>query len=75
MKIIGSTSHQPLSEDYTLLVGVHDTPLGKHLTIDTQWLGAKDPDAVQRQYSVTLPPHVLLRIGEHLIDEAERTPA
>lgn len=72
MKITGSTATYHLSKDYSLHVGVQDTPLGKCLTIDSQWLGAKDPDALQRQFTVTLPANTLKRIGLHLLDEAGR---
>jgi hypothetical protein len=62
--------HQ-LSKDYAIEVLVSDTPTGKHLTIDTQWFGAKNPQALQRQYSVTLPPDVLKRIGQYLTQRSK----
>lgn len=66
-----STSSHLLSADYGIHIGVQDTPVGKHLTIDTQWYGAKNPIGLQRQYSVTLPPEVLRRIGEYLINASK----
>lgn len=60
----------PLSADFNLHVQVTHTPLGKHIAFDTQWLGAKDSAATQRQYSVTLTPEQLDRIGQHLKEQA-----
>lgn len=60
----------PLSADFVLHIRVTHTPLGKHVTFDTQWLGAKAPDATQRQYSVTLTPEQLDRLGQHLKEQA-----
>lgn len=62
--------HQ-LSKDYAIEVLVEDTPLGKHLTIGTQWFGAREPQELQRQYSVTLPPDVLKSIGKYLTQRSK----
>jgi hypothetical protein len=71
MKVTATTSRHQLSADHAVHIGVADTPLGRHLTIDTQWFGARDPIGLQRQYSVTVPPEVLRRIGEYLINQSK----
>lgn len=60
----------PLSQDFTLHTCVTHTPLGKHLSFHTQWLGAKEPAATQQQYSVNLTPEQLYRLGQHLKEQA-----
>lgn len=55
-----------LSKDYVLHVDAKKTPLGHHLSISTQWLGAKNPNEKQRRFSVTVPRETLHKIG-HLL--------
>lgn len=65
-----TTLSLPLSADFTLHVSVTHTQLGQHLSFDTQWFGAKDSAATQQQYSVTLNPEQLYRLGQHLKEQA-----
>jgi len=58
------------SQDYRLHVTV--TPVARpaghyHLKIQSQWLGAKDPDGLQTRYAVTLPKFQLQAIAATII--------
>ena len=55
----------PVSDDYLLHVSVVPVPSvgGHHLRIESQWLAARDPQACQLQYSVTLPANQLAEIA------------
>jgi hypothetical protein len=59
-----------VSEDYKLHVTV--TPTQKfdqyHLKIESQWLGAKNPDARHVAYSVTLPRHQMRAIAVAVLE-------
>lgn len=58
------------SQDYRLHVTV--TPVARpaghyHLKIQSQWLGAKDPDGLQTRYAVTLPEFQLRAIAATIL--------
>jgi hypothetical protein len=59
-----------VSEDYKLHVAVTPTqaPDQYHLKIESQWLGAKDPNARQLAYSVTLPRHQMRAIAVAVLE-------
>lgn len=59
-----------VSEDYKLHVSVQPTQVFDqyHLKIESQWLGAKDPDARQLAYSVTLPRHQMRAIAVAVLE-------
>lgn len=59
-----------VSEDYKLRVTVKPTPPFDqyHLKIESQWLGAKDPNARQLAYSVTLPRHQMRAIAVAVLE-------
>lgn len=60
-----------LSEDYLLHVTVHPVVGGAHhVKIESQWLGAKDPQARQTRYAVTLLPHEALEFAAAMTPEA-----
>jgi len=56
----------PLSHDFILHIDVQPTRLGRHLSISTQWLGAKNPQERQRRFDVTLPPEIVHKIATQL---------
>jgi hypothetical protein len=59
-----------VSEDYKLWVTVKPTPRFDqyHLKIESQWLGAKDPNARHVAYSVTLPRHQMRAISVAILE-------
>jgi len=59
-----------VTESYRLHVTVHPTiPDGHyHLKIESQWLGAKDPNGLQTRYQVTLSKKHLLELTETLLE-------
>jgi len=59
-----------VSEDYKLHVTVTPTPRFDqyHLKIESQWLGAKDPNAKQLAYSVTLPRHQMRAVAVAVLE-------
>lgn len=59
-----------VTESYRLHVTVKPTiPDGHyHLKIESQWLGAKDPDGLQTRYQVTLSKKHLLELTETLLE-------
>ena len=59
-----------VSEDYKLHVTVTPTQTFDqyHLKIESQWLGAKDPNARQVAYSVTLPRHKMRAISVAILE-------
>ena len=59
-----------VSEDYKLHVTVTPTQTFDqyHLKIESQWLGAKDPNARQLAYSVTLPRHQMRGIAIAILE-------
>ena len=59
-----------VSEDYKLHVTVKPTQKFDqyHLKLETQWLGAKDPNARQLAYSVTLPRHQMRAIAVAILE-------
>ncbi len=59
------------SQDYRLHVSVTPVlrPAGHyHLKIESQWLGAKDPEGRQTRYAVTLPKSQLHAIVATIIE-------
>lgn len=60
-----------LSDDYLLHVTVRPVVgVAYDVKIESQWLGAKDPEARQVRYSVTLLPHDLMKLAAALTPEA-----
>lgn len=59
-----------LNDSYRLHFTVHPTiPDGYyHLKVESQWLGAKDPDGLQTRYQVTLSKKHLLQLTEMLLE-------
>ena len=59
-----------VSEDYKLHVTVKPTQGFDqyNLKIESQWLGAKDPNAKQLAYSVTLPRHQMRAIAVAVLE-------
>jgi hypothetical protein len=59
-----------VSEDYKLHVTVKPTQGFDqyNLKIESQWLGAKDPNARQLAYSVTLPRHQMRAISVAILE-------
>ena len=59
-----------VSEDYKLHVTVKPTQGFDqyNLKIESQWLGAKDPNARQLAYSVTLPRHQMRAIAVAILE-------
>ena len=59
-----------VSDDYKLHVEVTPTKTFDeyHLKIESQWLGAKDPNARQLAYSVTLPRHQMRAIAVAVLE-------
>ena len=59
-----------VTESYRLHVTVHPTiPDGDyHLKIESQWLGAKNPNGLQTRYQVTLSKKHLLELTETLLE-------
>lgn len=56
-----------LSDDYLLHITVQPVTGGAHhVKIESQWLGAKDPQARQTRYAVTLLEHELLELATTL---------
>lgn len=60
-----------ISQDYRLHVSV--TPVARpachyHLKIESQWLGAKDPQGLQTRYAVTLPQRQLYELAATIIE-------
>lgn len=55
-----------VSASYLLHVSVSDVPSTreKHLKIESQWLGAKNPEERQTKFAVTLPAHMLSEIAQ-----------
>lgn len=59
-----------LSQDFLLHIAVTHCQQGKHLSLSTQWLGAKNPQSHETQYKVTLTPQQLLQIANYLKESA-----
>lgn len=59
-----------VSEDYKLHVTVKPTSTFDqyHLSIESQWLAAKNPDARHLIYSVTLPRHQMRAIAVAVLE-------
>lgn len=59
-----------VSEDYKLHVTVTPTQTHDqyHLKIESQWFGAKDPNARRLAYSVTLPRHQMRAIAVAVLE-------
>jgi hypothetical protein len=59
-----------VTESYRLHVTVSPSiPEGHyHLKIESQWLGAKDPDGLQTRYQVTLSRQNLLNLTETILE-------
>jgi hypothetical protein len=59
-----------LNDSYRLHFTVHPTiPDGYyHLKVESQWLGAKNPDGLQTRYQVTLSKKHLLQLTETLLE-------
>ena len=59
-----------VSDDYKLHVEVKPTQTFDqyHLKIESQWLGAKNPNARQMAYSVTLPRHQMRAIAVAILE-------
>lgn len=59
-----------VSDDYKLHVTVTPTLTFDqyHLKIESQWLGAKDPNARQVAYSATLPRHQMRAIAVAILE-------
>jgi hypothetical protein len=59
-----------VTDSYRLHVTVSPTiPQGHyHLKIESQWLGAKDPDGLQTRYQVTLSKKNLLDLTETILE-------
>jgi hypothetical protein len=66
------TQHRVIevTESYRLHVTVQPTiPDGHyHLKIESQWLGAKDPNGLQTRYQVTLSRKHLLELTQTLLE-------
>jgi hypothetical protein len=60
------------SEDYRLIISVESVPaLPGHLAlkVQSQWLGAVEPEGVQVRFATTLYQHDALRLANAIIDE------
>jgi hypothetical protein len=59
-----------VTDSYRLHLTVHSTiPDGYyHLKIESQWLGAKDPNGLQTRYQVTLSKKHLLELTETILE-------
>jgi hypothetical protein len=64
-----------LSDDYRLHFSINEvsSPSGcLNLKIESQWLGAKDPDARQTRYQTTLTRADALKVAVAILKEAAR---
>ena len=66
----GSHRVLELSKDYRLHLTVHPTkPDGYyHIKVQSQWLGAKDPDGLQTRFQVTLTKRQALELTETILE-------
>lgn len=58
-----------LSEDYTLHVDVQPVRGRQfHLSVKSQWSNARDPEALENRFSVTLPRNQMLALASAILE-------